>query len=135
MIINGKDLDLGQSSSGLPDVSQGVIEFMQPAEVGIIGKTQVNGKTQEVVKDYIKTRGVRIQTPNNLVYTKTGERIWNSQDVYFLRDIILKADDIFIFNKTQYRIVVVSEWPEYGYNQYHVRQDYTKIYVEKPVKI
>jgi hypothetical protein len=135
MIINGKDLDLGQSSSGLPDVSTGISEFLQPVQVGIIANTQVNGKTQTIVKEYIQTKGVRIQTPNNLVITKNGERIWDCLDIYFLRDIELKADDLFLFHKTQYRVMVVSEWPEYGYNQYHVRQDYVKLYEEKPVRI
>lgn len=135
MIVNGKDLPLGQSSAGLPDQSQAVIQFFQPVEVGIIQKTQVNGKTQEVVKEYIKTQGARVQTTNNLVITKTGERFWDAQDIYFLRDVLLKADDLFIFNNVQYRVLAVSDWPDYGYNQYHVRQDYTKLFIEKPVKL
>lgn len=135
MIVNGKDLPFGQSSAGLPDVSQAIRQVFQPVTIGIISSTQVKGYTQTVVQEYINTKGVRIQTPNNLVITKTGERIWDSVEVYFLNDVNLKADDLFLFGNIQYRVLVVEEWSEYGFNKYAVRQDYTKIYQVEPVVI
>lgn len=126
-VRNGKDLDFGQSGSGLPDVSQGVMNLFQPVNVGLISSTQQNGYTQTFVSRWVNTKGVRIQTPNNLVMTKTGERIWDSQDIYFLSDITLKADDLFIFQGIQYRVLVTEDWEDYGYNKYSVTQDYTKV--------
>ncbi len=126
-IINGKDLSFGQSSAGLPDVSDSIRNTFQPVVVGIVFSTQVNGYTQSVVSKFIKTKGARIQTANKLVISKTGERIWDSIDIYFLRDILLVADDLFVFNSLQYRVIVVEEWPEYGFNRYSVTQDYSKI--------
>ena len=135
MIINGQDLPFGQSSAGLPNVSQAIMQMFQPVVVGIIENSQVHGYTQTIISQYINTQGVKIRVPNQLVITKSGERIWDSLDVYFLNDICLKADDLFLFNDTQYRVMVVEPWPEYGYNKYHVVQDYTKIYVERPTII
>jgi hypothetical protein len=132
-ITNGKDLDFGQSAAGVPDVSQAVIQLFQPVVVGIIKNMQVDGYPQPIVEQYIKTKGVRIQTPNRLVMSKTGERIWDSLDMYFLNDINLKADDLFLFQNVQYRVIVVEEWSEYGYNKYSVVQDYTKILVDPAI--
>lgn len=127
MIKNGKDFPFDQITSGLPDVSQAIIQFFQPVTVGIISSTQIDGYTQSLVARYIKTSGVRTQRQNNLVISKTGQRIWDSVDIYFLSDVILKADDIFLFQDIQYRVIVVDPWTEYGYNHYACVQDFTNI--------
>jgi hypothetical protein len=132
MIQNGNELDFGQSAAGLPSVAPAIIQFFQPVTVGIIENRQVEGYTQTIISRYIETQGARVETPNQLVITKSGERLWNCTDIYFLRDIILKADDIFRWNKMQYRVMVTEDWPDYGFNRYHVVQDYTKIYVPQP---
>jgi len=132
VIKNGKDKAFGQSSAGLPDVSPAVMNLFQPVTVGIIKATQVGGYTQTIVTERIRTKGVRIQNPNQLVMSKTGERIWDSVEIYFLNDINLAADDLFIFQGIQYRVVATEEWTEYGYNRYSVVQDYTKIYNPLP---
>ena len=135
MITNGKDLDFDQSSAGLPNVADAIMQLFQPVTVGIISSTQVNGRTQTIIGKYIKTRGVRIEIANDLKISKTGERLWECSDVYFLRDVELKGDDLFLFNLVQYRVLVTEPWPEYGFNRYHVAQDYTKLYVVKPSEI
>lgn len=135
MITNGRNLDLGQAASGLPDVSGAILALFQPVVVGIINNTQVNGYTQTVVTGYNHVKGVRVENNNKLVITKTGERIWISTEIYFTRDVSLKADDIFLFNKVQYRVMATEEWPEYGYNHYSVVQDFTKLYTVKPAII
>lgn len=127
MIINGKDLPFGQSSAGVPDVSEAIRSLFQPVQVGIIKATQIKGYTQTFVESYISTQGVRVQNPNALVINKTGERIWDSVNIYFLNDILLEADDLFLFNDIQYRVMVLETWPEYGYNKYSVVQDFTKL--------
>ena len=127
MIQNGKDKPIGQASAGLPNVSDAVMSFLQPVRVGIIKASQIKGYTQTVVTKFIFTQGARIQNANNLVITKAGERIWDSMDVYFLSDIVLAPDDLFLFGDTQYRVLVVEDWTEYGYNKYSVLQDYTKL--------
>jgi len=132
MIKNGKDKAFGQSSAGLPDVSPAVMNLFQPVAVGIIKATQINGYTQTIISSRIKTKGVRIQTSNQLVISKTGERIWDSVEIYLLNDINLEADDLFLFQGIQYRVVTTEEWSEYGYNKYSVVQDYTKIYNPLP---
>ena len=128
MIQNGKDLDFGQSASGLPDVSGGILALFQPVQIGIIQTTQINGYTQTVINEYVPVRGVRVQNSNRLVMSKTGERIWDSVDIYFTREVQLVADDLFLFGDIQYRVLVTDEWTEYGFNHYSVVQDYTKLY-------
>jgi hypothetical protein len=71
----------------------------------------------------------------SIVITKTGERFWAHEEVYFPAEIDLKSDDIFLFNKIQYRVLEIENWTEYGYNKYTVLQDYTILYEVKPVVI
>ncbi len=132
MIQNGKDLAFGQASAGLPDVSVAIMNLFQPVIVGIIKPTQVDGYTQTIISKRIQTRGVRIQNSNQLVMSKSGERIWDSMEIYFLRGIELVADDLFLFQDTQYRVIATEEWADYGFNRYTVVQDYTKIYNPTP---
>lgn len=134
-IVNAKDTPLNQSTSRLPNVGLAVIQYFQPVTVGIINSTQVKGRTQTLVGKYISTQGVRIANNNKLVITKTGERFFATEDVYFLSEILLKSDDLFLFNDTQYRVLASEEWTEYGYNKYSVTQDYTKLYESKPTVI
>lgn len=133
MIINGRDQNAGQAAAGLPDVSDAIISLFQPCIIGIINTTPINGRNQTIVQKYINTRGVRIPRKRPLIIGKTGERYWNAHDVYFLNDNVLLANDLFLFNKIQYRVMESFEWTEYGFNQYAVLQDYTKLYEEKPV--
>lgn len=134
-IVNGKDTPLNKGSSRLPNVSQAITQYFQPVTVGIISSIQVNGRTQTIVEQYICTQGVRIATDNKLVITKTGERLFARDDIYFLSEILLKADDLFLFNTMQYRVLALEEWTEYGYNKYSVTEDYTKLYNVKPTVI
>lgn len=135
MITNGKDLDFGQAAAGLPNVADAIMSLFQPVTVGIISSTQVNGRTQTIVEKYIETRGVRIEDSDPLTISKTGERYWDTFEIYTLNDIELKVDDLFLFNKTQYRVMALASWPEYGFNHYHVQEDYTKLYAYKPSEI
>ncbi len=115
------------SANALPNVGDAVSYLFQPVRVGIIKATQVKGYTQTFVQRYVATHGARVQNPNRLVVTKTGERIWDSMDIYFTSSIILVADDLFLFAGVQYRVIAVEDWTEYGYNRYSVLQDYTKL--------
>ena len=132
MIVNGKDLNFGQSASGLPDVAQAIQQMFQPATIGIIENTQINGRTQTIIAEYITTQGVRVHNSNPLEITKTGERFWKSSSIYFLNNIVLSPDDLFIFNGTQYRVLVVENWTEYGFNRYHAVEDYSQLYNPMP---
>lgn len=132
MIVNGKFLPLGQQSAALPHVGEAVKNCFQPVAVGFIVSTQVDGYTQSLVRERIMTHGARIENPKSLVITKTGERIWKTTDIYFTRDVLLKADDLFLFNDIQYRVLETEEWTEYGYNRYRCVQDYRKIFELNP---
>ena len=134
-LVNGKDIPMAQSTTGLPDVSQAIIQYFQPVTVGLIKNTQVNGRTQTVVQKYINTHGTRIAVQNKLVISKTGERFWNSEEVYFTSEINLSPDDLFLWNNMQFRVLAIESWTEYGYNKYSVVQDYTRLYEVKPVVI
>lgn len=128
----GSDLPFGQSAAGLTNVSDAIRQHFQPVTVGLLCSRQIDGYTQTLVERWIQTQGVRIQTPNALKVTKMGERIWQSEDIYFLNNILLKADDLFLFGNLQYRVMVLEPWPEYGYNRYSVIESYAKIYNINP---
>lgn len=131
-IQNAKDRKIGENVGAMPYLAQAIQQIMQPIQVGIIKSQMINGYNQTVIEKYIQALAVRIQNPNHLVMTKTGERIWVSMDIYFTKDVTLQADDLFIYKKKQYRVIVTEDWSDYGYNKYSVIEDYTKIFTRKP---
>ena len=123
-IINAKKYKIGQNSSDLPDVSDGVSCFMQPTTVEIIRKEQVDGYTQEE-KTCVKTMAVRQPySAEQLAIRPEGQRSWKWHTIHCLPNLILKTDDIVNIHGIHYRIMQKTDWKDYGYIQYEVVEDY-----------
>ena len=131
-IQNARDRKISDNVGSMPYMAQSIQQIMQPVQVGIIKSQMIGGYNQTVVEKYVKVLSVRIENPNHLVMTKTGERIWVSMDIYFTPDVILQPDDLFIYRGKQYRVIVTEEWSDYGYSKYGVIEDYTKLFTKKP---
>lgn len=125
MIKNARHQKIDDVPLGLPDVSGAVQSFLQPARLGIVHKAQVSGYTQETVS-WIRTQLVRQAfTPEQLALKPEGERSWKWYTLHTLPDICLKTDDIIMLHGLRMRIMEISGYAEYGFNEYHAIEDYT----------
>ena len=123
MITNGKDANFGLASSALPDVSGGVMSFLQPVSIGVVQKQQIDGYTEEIIK-YTSTFACRQPMPEAMAVRKDGERSWKWSIIHITPELALLTDDVFLLYGVRYRIMQINDWTEYGYKEMHVIADY-----------
>lgn len=121
---NAKNIPLGQTSAGLPNVNAAITGWFQPMTFERVCKTQVDGYTQEI-NTVIHTRGCRQPlSPYDLSIKQEGERSWNWEMMHCLPEVVLKTDDIIKFQGVPYRVMKIFNWAQYGYMQYEIAQDF-----------
>ena len=109
----------------LPDVNGAVRNLFQNIQVGTVSKTQVNGYTQEVI-NYTNILG-DVQTLNNreLLIKPEGQRGWRWKKLHCTPDVTFQLDDIVYLESTKFRVMALSMWTRYGYQEIHLAEDFT----------
>ena len=101
-----------------------LVSWFQNLTFDLITKTLVDYETKET-KRTISTQGVRQpMSAQQLAIKPEGQRAWRWETIHCLPDVVLKVDDRVIFNGVEYRVMQKWSWPEYGYVQYEICQDY-----------
>lgn len=122
MIINAKDK--GLNYSGLPQVGNVLPSWFQTLTFDVLSKSVVDYEIQEVATT-ITTQGVRQpMTAQQLAIKPEGQRAWKWETIHCLPDVVLKIDDIVIFEDIKYRVMQKWDWKEYGYVQYEICEAY-----------
>ena len=89
-----------------------------------ICKQNIDGYTEEI-KSEVNTHAVRQPLqPTRLDLREQGERTWQHEMLHALPDLQLNIDDRVQYLGTTYRVVDRNAFPEYGYIQYNVTQDF-----------
>jgi hypothetical protein len=123
---NGRDVKLSEQGFGLPDVGGSVNMFMQPVQIGIVTKNQVDGLISEDT-EWKKTMAVRQPfTSEQLIIRPEGERSWQWYTLHMTLDVVLSTDDIFLMYGLRMRVMEKLDYTEYGYIEYHCIEDYTQ---------
>lgn len=108
-----------------PDVSSSVSSILSSIRIGIVEKTQINGKTQEI--PIYRDAVANIQPmKQQMAIRKEGERSWKWFELYALPDLDLKTDDIVVLFGIGYRVMGKVDWKEYGYISYELIEHYRK---------
>lgn len=123
-LVNGKNRCLNEQALDLPDVSDAVQLFLQPMKMDLVRKEQVDGYTQETTKCLTGLAVRQPFTAQQLAIKPEGERHWKWSTLHAEIDICLKLDDIVKIRDVKYRIMERLDWTEYGYNEYHMVEDY-----------
>ncbi|MDR3244657.1 MAG: hypothetical protein LBT79_07915 [Elusimicrobiota bacterium] len=124
MINNAKDKLVNQSGAGLPQVGDILSGWFQSLEFEKVVKSIENYEVKET-RTLIITKGVRQPLSPQAIYLKPeGQRAWIWQTIHCLPNIVLKNDDIIIFDEIRYRVMARLNWQEYGYVEYHICEDY-----------
>ena len=124
MIKNAKDQKVYELDNALPDMSEAVMDFLQPVVLKKINKQQVNGYTQEI-EIPIQTSAVVIPMSTEMSIKMEGERTWRWSTMYCLADLIFATDDVIIYRHSRYRIMHKMDYAQYGYVSYEMIEDYT----------
>ena len=127
---NAKDTLLNENSGTLPNMSGTLTQWLQPIDLGIVGKI-VNGMFQVLeTKTTINFRGAWInQPPQRLDIKSIGQRHWDFIDLYVESNMNydLKVDDIVTRLGKQYRIMVANDWNLHGFKVFQLVEDYTNV--------
>ena len=121
-IVNGKD---SAYTGSLPHVGAALHGWMQLMVFGLICKQNIDGYTQEI-KSKVTTHALRQPlTPQQLSLKPQGQRDWKWEQLHALPDLQMNPDDQVTYLGQTYRVMEKKEYPEYGYIEYHVGQDFS----------
>lgn len=121
IIGNAKDRD---NTSSLPDVSVALHNWMQLMTFNIICKKIIDGYTQEI-KSEITTHAVRQpMSPQMIALQPAGSRSWKWETLHALPDLVMNIDDQVTYQGETFRVRGKGNYPEYGYIEYQLVEDY-----------
>lgn len=124
-IISAADKPLTNVSSSVPNMSQTLNSWMQPITFEKLVKTVVNFQVVETTTP-VDFQGVwQPFTARQLNMRPEGERKWKWFTVHAQLGAPLEIDDVVIYKGVQYRIAEKLIYTEYGYEEYHINDDYT----------
>ncbi|MBW1812126.1 MAG: hypothetical protein JRJ39_00260 [Deltaproteobacteria bacterium] len=120
-IVSAKD---NNNVSSLPYVAIALHNWMQLMTFNLICKRMIDGYTQEI-KSEITTHAVRQPMSPQLVNMQpAGQRSWKWETLHALPDLVMNIDDQVTYQEETFRVKGKKHYPEYGYIEYQLAQDY-----------
>lgn len=128
MIPNAKDVPLNQAGGGnLPNMGSTLQGWFQPMTFTLVTQQNIDGILYPS-ETTVSSRGVRQpMSARQLQIKPEGERAWKWETMHCLPEVILKTDDVIVFNAVRFRVMQVWDWREYGYREYHLVRDYDTV--------
>lgn len=125
-IINAASKTLLQQPQGsVPNMSDTLSNWLQAMTFGIVTKSQSNFEVTEQMTE-VSFQGVwQPYSFQQLKILAEGERRWKWFTVHTKTNLELQVDDVVIYQGTQYRVMMDGSYPEYGFYEYHLVDDYT----------
>ena len=124
MILQGNKTLVGNSPY-LPDVNGAVRNLFQNIQIGTVSKTQVNGYTQEVIVYNNILADVQTLNPKELLIKPEGQRGWRWKKLHCTLEVTFNLDDIVYLENIKFRVMALSTWLRYGYQEVHLAEDFT----------
>lgn len=125
MIQNAKDTPLFSNPGTLPNMQDALADWFQMMTFTIITKETVDHELVETAT-VVAAKAVRQPlSAQKLMMKPEGQRAWRWEQLHAFPDLILKPDDVVVFNGIRYRVMDKLDYKEYGYLEYHITQDYT----------
>jgi hypothetical protein len=125
MIGMGSKTLLSQNSGNLPDVSDALRSWLQKITFQIIGKVVEDYQTYETHTNLSFDGVWQPMGPAQLRMKAEGQRTWPWFVCHTLNALELKTDEVIIFQDSEYRVMEVTRWTQYGYYEYHLVKDWS----------
>jgi hypothetical protein len=111
---------------GFPNMQQAVLAWAKETTIFIVAKSQKDFKTVESY--YQKTAKImRVPTGQPLQMKREGQRGWNSETVFAENSLVLKIDDIIVFDcetGQKFRVINKTDYSQFGFVEYQLTADY-----------
>ena len=123
-ILPANRISVNEAGYTLPRVQTTLCGWFQRLVLTIVNKSI---KDYEVVEVQRKMECLGVIQPfsaRELKIKPEGERSWGWKMLHTTLDVDLRPDDEFYVGATRYRVMSKFGYPEYGYNQYELIQDF-----------
>lgn len=126
VIQNAADTPLNEQPSGsLPQMGQALYDWFQPMVFMLVTKSTVAFQAVEVGEN-ISFQGVMQPfTTRDLLLKPEGQRSWTWKWLHAETSLQLNTDEVVTYQGTQYRVMGLKNYAEYGYLSYELVQDWT----------
>lgn len=115
----------GAPNTSLPNVSDAMASWFQPMQFLLLTKTVVGFQNFETTSP-VNFRGViQPMADKTLMVKPEGERDWSWMQLHSDPSLALNTDDVVIYSGTQYRVMALKDYTQYGYLEYHLVEDST----------
>lgn len=124
MITNAKNRLLSANPGTLPNMSDTLSSWFQRMTFTVVNKTMID---YQLVESEVQVSAMGVRQPftaRQLMMKPEGQRSWRWETVHAEPGLVLKTDDVVVFNAIRYRVMQILDWKEYGYVEYHICQDY-----------
>lgn len=124
-IFNAADVTLDQNTGTLPNMGDALLNWFQPMTFSVVTKT-VSGFDVVETKADVSFQGVwQPLSANQLQLKPEGQRSWQWFRVHASPGLSLINDDVVTYQGIQYRVMAKYDFLIYGFNEYHLVNDYT----------
>lgn len=124
-IFNASDVLLDQNTGTLPNMGDALQNWFQPMTFSVVTKVVVNFDVVETKAD-VAFQGVwQPLSAAQLQLKPEGQRAWTWFQVHASPGLSLSPDDVVTYLGIQYRVMAKYDYLIYGYNAYHLVNDYT----------
>lgn len=124
-IANAANLPLFFKAGTVPDVSGAMQDYFQSMVFELLQKTVAGFQVLEAPTP-INFQGVIMPlTERQLLLKPEGQRAWSWFTLYADPTLTLQVDDVVLWKGKQTRVMSRKDYELYGYNEYHLVQDWT----------
>lgn len=124
-IKNASDTPLSQSYGNLPNVEGAMLSWFQNMIFIVMAKTIVNFQAV-FTPTQVNFQGVwQPFTSRDLMIKPEGQRHWSWYTCHADPGLILKTDEVIQYEGKNYVVMQKLDYTHYGYNEYHLVEDYT----------
>ena len=124
MIGMGSKKLLNESTSNLPQMGEVIKSWMLPMFLFVVTKVQKGYETVESFEQFDFKGTWQAMSARQIMMKPEGQRNWPWKTCHSTTSLPSKLDDVIMKNDVKFRILGVYEWPEYGYFEYHLVEDW-----------
>ncbi len=125
-IFSAGSMSLDTNTGGLPNMEDAMYSYFQPMTFETVVKTVQRGGDVLEAPTPVTFQGVwQPLSAQALAMKPEGQRQWKWFRLHAQVFLNLKPDDVVIYLGTQYRVMARFDYVLYGYNEYHLVDDYT----------
>lgn len=131
-ILCAGDFPLVDTSSGMPNVADALMDLFKPMRIGVVTDTPQtgeidpaeDGQVEEVIR-WVQTEGVVQAGEGEVLDIQAGgDRSWQNSTMHTLPNFNVDTNSVIVISGVRLRVTKKADWSASGYVRYELLQDY-----------